>query len=170
MHVKSVLLASRNCVSMCDIRLKPGFHSKAIACVSSSFHLRNARNASDCVWMETGLQQCTSMHLWWLCSVVCSESDLQLKRLAGSCPELFPLLRVAVVVDAGCWTDVIAISVDRQWRRVDCRCEMRHTGRCSRRHGACWTRQLTVTQQQWPASAATSLLSSLSDILSNGNL
>ena len=28
---------------------------RAIACVSCGFHLRNARNASDCVWMETGL-------------------------------------------------------------------------------------------------------------------
>ena len=28
--------------------------ANAIACVSCGFHLRNARNASDCVWMETG--------------------------------------------------------------------------------------------------------------------
>ena len=32
--------------------------ANAIACVSCGFHLRNARNASDCVWMETGLSQC----------------------------------------------------------------------------------------------------------------
>ena len=32
--------------------VKPGFHSNAIACVSCGFRLRNA---SDCVWMETGL-------------------------------------------------------------------------------------------------------------------
>ena len=37
-------------------RLKPGFHSNAIVCVSCGFRLRNARNASDCVWMETGLR------------------------------------------------------------------------------------------------------------------
>ena len=60
--------------------LKPGFHPNAItckrqpigmlgwssgnhdwllanasACVSCGFHLRSARNASDCIWMETGL-------------------------------------------------------------------------------------------------------------------
>ena len=38
--------------------VKPGFHSNAIACVSCGFRLRNAcnaRNASDCVWMETAL-------------------------------------------------------------------------------------------------------------------
>ena len=29
--------------------------ANAIACVSCGFHLRNARNTSDCVWMETGL-------------------------------------------------------------------------------------------------------------------
>ena len=34
-------------------QLKPGFHSNVVACV---FRLRNARNASDCVWMETGRQ------------------------------------------------------------------------------------------------------------------
>ena len=28
-------------------------------CVSCGFRLRNARNASDCVWMETGLNTCT---------------------------------------------------------------------------------------------------------------
>jgi len=67
-----------------DIPVKPGFHSNAIACVgkqpimvatastehsywlalvfvawscvSCGFRLRNARNASNCVWMETGLQ------------------------------------------------------------------------------------------------------------------
>ena len=56
------------------VQLKPGFHSNAIACiacvagvaytktarnasacVSCGFRLRNARDASDCVWMETGL-------------------------------------------------------------------------------------------------------------------
>ena len=56
-------------------RLKPGFHKRqpigmlgrrsgnhdcllanASACVSCGFRLRNARNASDCVWMETGLE------------------------------------------------------------------------------------------------------------------
>ena len=36
--------------------LKPRFHSNASACVSCGFRLRNAHNASDCVWMETGLQ------------------------------------------------------------------------------------------------------------------
>jgi len=30
--------------------------ANASACVSCGFHLRNARNANDCVWMETGLQ------------------------------------------------------------------------------------------------------------------
>ena len=30
-------------------------HANSIACVSCGFRLRNARNASDCVWMETGL-------------------------------------------------------------------------------------------------------------------
>jgi len=30
--------------------------ANAIACVPRGFPLRNARNASDCVWMETGLQ------------------------------------------------------------------------------------------------------------------
>jgi len=30
----------------------------ASACVSCGFRLRNVRNASDCVWMETGLQSC----------------------------------------------------------------------------------------------------------------
>ena len=29
--------------------------ANAIACVSCGFRLRNARNASDCFWMETGL-------------------------------------------------------------------------------------------------------------------
>ena len=32
--------------------------ANASACVSCDFRLRNARNASDCVWMETGLE-------WW---------------------------------------------------------------------------------------------------------
>ena len=31
--------------------------ASAIACVSCGFHLRNARNAIDCVWMETGLEK-----------------------------------------------------------------------------------------------------------------
>jgi len=33
--------------------------ANASACVSCGFRLRNARNASDCVWMETGLQSIT---------------------------------------------------------------------------------------------------------------
>jgi len=35
--------------------VKPGFHPNASACVSCGFHLGTARNASDCIWMETGL-------------------------------------------------------------------------------------------------------------------
>jgi len=34
--------------------------ANASACVSCGFRLRNARNASDCVWMETGLERETS--------------------------------------------------------------------------------------------------------------
>ena len=36
--------------------------ANAIACVSCGFHLRNARNASDCVWMETGLEAACALH------------------------------------------------------------------------------------------------------------
>jgi len=36
--------------------------ANASACVSCGFRLRNARNASDCVWMETGLKP--SMYEW----------------------------------------------------------------------------------------------------------
>ena len=36
--------------------------ANAIACVYCGFHLRNARNASDCVWMETGLYTHTHTH------------------------------------------------------------------------------------------------------------
>ena len=32
--------------------------ANASACVSCGFRLRNARKASDCVWMETGLYKC----------------------------------------------------------------------------------------------------------------
>ena len=35
--------------------------ANASACVSCGFRLRNARNASDCVWMETGLQPCSPL-------------------------------------------------------------------------------------------------------------
>jgi len=38
--------------------------ANASACVSCRFRLRNARNASDCVWMETGLNTCNfTVHL-----------------------------------------------------------------------------------------------------------
>jgi len=45
--------------------LKPGFHSNPSACVSCGFRLRNARNASDCVWMETGTDAISSVHPRW---------------------------------------------------------------------------------------------------------
>jgi len=51
--------------------LKPGFHSNASACVSCGFRLRNACNASDCVWMETGLDVCLSVYaLVWTVTIV----------------------------------------------------------------------------------------------------
>jgi len=43
---------------------KPQETQAAIACVSCGFHLRNVRNASDCVWMETGLHFCSEMYRW----------------------------------------------------------------------------------------------------------
>jgi len=36
--------------------------ANASACVSCGFRLRNARNASDCVWMETGLSHVNAMN------------------------------------------------------------------------------------------------------------
>ena len=48
-------------------------HSNAIACVSCGFRLRNARNASDCVWMETGLE---CVFLWRLHDIVHCEKKL----------------------------------------------------------------------------------------------
>jgi len=40
--------------------------ANASGCVSCGFRLRNARNASDCVWMETGLKcrVCSSNSTW----------------------------------------------------------------------------------------------------------
>ena len=53
--------------------------ANASACVSCGFRLRNARNASDCVWMESGLEGCqancisswsnaNSPQLYYICS------------------------------------------------------------------------------------------------------
>jgi len=37
--------------------LQPGFHSNSIACVACVVWTKTARNASACVWMETGLDR-----------------------------------------------------------------------------------------------------------------
>ena len=40
--------------------------ANASACVSCGFRVRNARNASDCVWMETGLEVFHATQIcWW---------------------------------------------------------------------------------------------------------
>ena len=51
--------------------------ANASACVSCGFRLRNARNASDCVWMETGLQTragaTATRRLWEQLSIACRD-------------------------------------------------------------------------------------------------
>jgi len=50
----------------------------ASACVSCGFRIRNARNASDCVWMETGLKSLTApMHMQTHSFIIACHSKLQ---------------------------------------------------------------------------------------------
>jgi len=78
-------------------------------------------------------------------------SNLEWQRLAGSCPELFSVLHIAIIVDAGCCacgTDVTAVRVDGcRWWWAGCRREICHTSGTSWRLCTCWTRQSTVTQE-----------------------
>jgi len=46
---------SKSGVTSARESLTEHFYWLSLACVSCGFRLRNARNASDCVWMETGL-------------------------------------------------------------------------------------------------------------------
>ena len=59
--------------------------ANAWACVSCGFHLRNARNASDCVWMEPGLYA----GVFDACCSKCSHEYLvKLLQASGRMPTL----------------------------------------------------------------------------------
>ena len=63
--------------------------ANASACVSCGFRLRNARNASDCVWMETGLEACLRNRETWRCTITTTFNCL-LAYLLTYCNMLMP--------------------------------------------------------------------------------
>jgi len=64
--------------------------ANAIACVSCGFHLCNARNASDCVWMETGLKDVIKKSMQRFETIAQLRTLSRTTPLQGACPRYCP--------------------------------------------------------------------------------
>ena len=68
--------------------------ANASACVSCGFRLRNARNASDCVWMETGLQ-------YFLCLSANSNQSTNQSISTYSCKNQWQIVTIKTDIKIG---------------------------------------------------------------------